>query len=182
MVFNYKEAPTGQDVIVTLGYALNTDGTMHETLIKRLEQTYVAAVVNPNAKIIVSGGVPQSGVTESYLMKKWLLEKGIESNRIIIEDKSKDTVANALYSVEILKSLNPKKMLLISSASHLRRGKTVFEEALKLNGLDTKVDNFVYFDYKSDEDAYKITQKEKLVIYRDLGRTAGIWAYPGIQR
>ena len=182
LVLNYVESPKGKDFIVTLGYALNSDGTMHETLIKRLEQTYLAAIANPDAKIIVSGGVQKSGVTESYLMKKWLVEKGIDANRIIPEDKSKDTVDNALNSVEILKTNNAKNIILITSASHIRRAKTIFEEAISNAGMETTVENFVYLDYKSIEEAMAVTSKERLVIFRDLGRTSGIWAYPGIQK
>ena len=182
LVLNYVESPKGKDFIVTLGYALNSDGTMHETLIKRLDQTYLAAIANPDAKIIVSGGVQKSGVTESYLMKKWLVEKGIDANRIIPEDKSKDTVDNALNSVEILKTNNAKNIILITSASHIRRAKTIFEEAISNAGMETTVENFVYLDYKSIEEAMAVTSKERLVIFRDLGRASGIWAYPGIQK
>ena len=182
LVLNYVESPKGKDFIVTLGYALNSDGTMHETLIKRLDQTYLAAIANPNAKIIVSGGVQKSGVTESYLMKKWLIDKGIIADRILIEDKSKDTVDNALNPVEILKTNNAKNIILITSASHIRRAKTIFEEAISNAGMETTVENFVYLDYKSIEEAMAVTSKERLVIFRDLGRTSGIWAYPGIQK
>ena len=182
LVLNYVESPKGKDFIVTLGYALNADGTMHETLIKRLDQTYLAAVANPNAKIIVSGGVQKSGVTESYLMKKWLIDKGIIADRILIEDKSKDTVDNALNSVGILKVNNAKNIILITSASHIRRAKTIFEEAISNAGMETTVENFVYLDYKSIEEAMAVTAKERLVIFRDLGRASGLWAYPGIQK
>ena len=182
LVLNYVESPKEKDFIVTLGYALNSDGTMHETLIKRLDQTYLAAIANPDAKIIVSGGVQKSGVTESYLMKKWLVEKGIDANRIIPEDKSKDTVDNALNSVEILKTNNAKNIILITSASHIRRAKTIFEEAISNAGMETTVENFVYLDYKSIEEAMAVTAKERLVIFRDLGRASGLWAYPGIQK
>ena len=182
LVLNYVESPKEKDFIVTLGYALNSDGTMHETLIKRLDQTCLAAIANPDAKIIVSGGVQKSGVTESYLMKKWLIEKGIDANRIIPEDKSKDTVDNALNSVEILKVNNAKNIILITSASHIRRAKTIFEEAISNAGMETTVENFVYLDYKSIEEAMAVTAKERLVIFRDLGRASGIWAYPGIQK
>ena len=182
LVLNYVESPKEKDFIVTLGYALNSDGTMHETLIKRLDQTYLAAIANPDAKIIVSGGVQKSGVTESNLMKKWLIEKGIDANRIIPEDKSKDTVDNALNSVEILKVNNAKNIILITSASHIRRAKTIFEEAISNAGMETTVENFVYLDYKSIEEAMAVTAKERLVIFRDLGRASGIWAYPGIQK
>ena len=159
LVLNYVESPKEKDFIVTLGYALNSDGTMHETLIKRLDQTYLAAIANPDAKIIVSGGVQKSGVTESYLMKKWLIEKGIDANRIIPEDKSKDTVDNALNSVEILKVNNAKNIILITSASHIRRAKTIFEEAISNAGMETTVENFVYLDYKSIEEAMAVTAK-----------------------
>ena len=182
LVLNYVESPKEKDFIVTLGYALNSDGTMHETLIKRLDQTYLAAIANPDAKIIVSGGVQKSGVTESYLMKKWLVEKGIDANRIIPEDKSKDIVDNALNSVEILKTNNAKNIILITSASHIRRAKTIFEEAISNAGMETTVENFVYLDYKSIEEAMAVTAKERLVIFRDLGRASGLWAYPGIQK
>ena len=182
LVLNYVESPKEKDFIVTLGYALNSDGTMHETLIKRLDQTYLAAIANPDAKIIVSGGVQKSGVTESYLMKKWLIDKGIIADRILIEDKSKDTVDNALNSVGILKVNNAKNIILITSASHIRRAKTIFEEAISNAGMETTVENFVYLDYKSIEEAMAVTAKERLVIFRDLGRASGIWAYPGIQK
>lgn len=42
--------------------------------------------------------------------------------------------------------------------------------------------NLVYLDYDSVEEAQKVSQSEHLVVYRDLMRTSGIWAYPGIQR
>ena len=101
MKLNTKAVNQNADFIVTLGYALNDDGTMHEVLVKRLEQTYEAAKVNQNAKIIVTGGVQKGGITESYLMKNWLVEKGISKDRIIIEDKARDTVENTINSIQI---------------------------------------------------------------------------------
>ena len=101
---------------------------------------------------------------------------------MLIEFKSKDTVDNALNSVEILKVNNAKNIILITSASHIRRAKTIFEEAISNAGMETTVENFVYLDYKSIEEAMAVTAKERLVIFRDLGRASGIWAYPGIQK
>ena len=48
--------------------------------------------------------------------------------------------------------------------------------------METTVENFVYLDYKSIEEAMAVTAKERLVIFRDLGRASGLWAYPGIQK
>jgi tetratricopeptide (TPR) repeat protein len=168
--------------IVTLGYALADDGTMQPTLIKRLEQTLAMAKLNPNATLIVSGGVPKQGVTEGHLMKEWLVKKGIDSSRIFIDDQAKDTVGNAVYSTEIMKKLGTKNVTLISSASHIRRGLSIYKEVTTGEGLDINFDNLVYLDYDSVEEAMKVTPKEYMVVYRDTLRGSGIWNYPGIQR
>lgn len=169
-------------VIVTLGYALNKDGTMAPTLIHRLEQTLAMAKLNPNSKIIVTGGVPRQGVTESYLMKKWLVEHGINKDRIIAEDRAKDTVGNAYFTSLILKELGAKSVTLITSASHIRRGVVTLDEAARLAGMNIKLSNLVYLDSSSLEEAKKPNPNEKIFIYRDGIRSTGIWLFPGLQR
>lgn len=176
-----EEAPN--NVIVTLGYALGKGGVMEKPLLGRLEQTLKMAQANPTTPIIVTGGVQQGGVTEGYVMKKWLVENGISPNRIYIEDQAKDTVGNAYYSVKIMKELGAQNMTLITSASHMRRALAVFQEMAISEGLELdKLSNLVYLDYDSLEAAYEVPIKEQLVIYRDMMRAAGIWSYPGIQR
>ncbi len=63
-----KAAKSGKRAIVTLGYALNPDGTMHKILEGRLEKTLELAKADPETMIIVTGGVPQNGQTEGKLM------------------------------------------------------------------------------------------------------------------
>lgn len=58
------KATQGENAIVTLGYALNPDGTMNDVLIQRLEKTLEIAQQLPDALIIVTGGVPQNNQTE----------------------------------------------------------------------------------------------------------------------
>lgn len=177
------EIDAPNSAIVTLGYALGKNGVMEKPLIGRLEQTLKLAKKNPEIPIIVTGGVPQGGVTEGFVMKNWLVKKGVDPNRIYIEDQAKDTVGNAFYSTKILKELGVKNLVLISSATHMRRAISVFKEMSETEEayLDN-ISNLVYFDYDKEEKAYEIPQKERLVIYRDMMRASGIWAYPGIQR
>ena len=183
LVTEAKSLKLQNHAIVILGYALGENGVMRPPLIGRLEQGLAMAKKNPDSEIIVTGGVPKGGVTEAYLMKKWLVEKGISPEKIHIEDQAKDTVGNALYSVEIMKKLGTENMTLISSASHMRRGLAVFKEMAVSEGLNLKsIDNLVYLDYPNLEEAHKVSPNEKLVIYRDMMRAAGMWAYPGIQR
>lgn len=167
--------------IVTLGYALSPEGEMREPLIDRLEQTLAVAEKNPTASIIVSGGVPNGGVTEAFMMKNWLIGQGIAEERIFIDDKAKDTVGNAIFSMEIMKDLGTEHVTLISSASHMRRALSIFEEVADNEGLDISFDNLVAMDFDSMEEAMKVSDNEALVVYRDMLRSSGLWAYPGLQ-
>ncbi|WP_062263326.1 YdcF family protein [Endozoicomonas arenosclerae] len=167
--------------IVTLGYALSPEGEMRQPLIDRLEQTLAAATKNPEATVIVSGGVPNGGVTESFLMKQWLVEKGVAADRIYMDDKAKDTVGNAIYSTEIMKELGTEHVTLISSASHMRRALSIFAEVADRENAEISFDNLVAMDFDTMEEAMTVSANESLVIYRDMLRGSGIWAYPGLQ-
>ncbi|MEG0069966.1 MAG: ElyC/SanA/YdcF family protein [Cetobacterium sp.] len=172
----------GKHAIVILGYALGENGVMKPTLIERLKQGLALHRKNPKSPIIVSGGVQKGGVTEAFVMKNWLVSNGVPAYLIHMDDQAKDTVGNAIYSTEILAKLAPENVTLISSASHIRRGLSVFEEAANLKGLNLNYTNLVYLDYPTVQEAQKVSEAEKLVVYRDLIRTSGIWAYPGIQQ
>lgn len=168
--------------IVILGYALDDNGMMRAPLIGRLEQGVAMYRMNPDANIIVTGGVPKQGVTESYLMKRYLVERGIPASKVFIEDKAKDTVGNAVFSSRIMAEQGTKSVTLISSASHVRRGVSVFKEASIKQGLDIQFDNLAYLDYDTVADAEVISPKEYMVVYRDALRGSGLWNYPGIQQ
>jgi hypothetical protein len=180
--------PSKDHAIVILGYALGEDASMKPPLIERLKAGLAIAKKYPNSKIIVSGGVPKQGITEADAMSKWLMEQGIPKERIILENNSTDTVENGLFSTAILERENLKDVTLVTSASHMRRALTVFKEASdfykKMNGKksDRNFTNMVYLDYPTLAEAQKVPNDEKLVIYRDLFRTSGIWQYPGLQR
>jgi uncharacterized SAM-binding protein YcdF (DUF218 family) len=183
-----ESLPQKDHAIVILGYALADDGKMQQTLIERLKAGLKIAKEYPNSKIIVTGGVPKQGVTEADAMSEWLISQGIEKERIILENKSTDTVENGLFSMAKLEKEGLKDVTLVTSASHMRRALTVFNEASdlqdKMNGTSTERDftNMVYLDYPSIEEAQKVTKDERMVIYRDLLRTSGIWQYPNMQR
>jgi uncharacterized SAM-binding protein YcdF (DUF218 family) len=169
-------------MIVALGYALAKDGTPEKPLLDRLDVALKAAQANPSARIMVTGGQPQSGVTEGDVMTKWLVDKGVDRDRILIEDKSKDTVGNVLNVANLLNRHTADTVILVTSASHMRRARTLLEEAFRQYDLDTQIVPVVALDAPSVEEAAKVSQDERLVIYRDLMRVSGIWAYPGLQQ
>ncbi|WP_423218929.1 ElyC/SanA/YdcF family protein [Vibrio vulnificus] len=176
-----KEKATRQlgsnDAIVTLGYALNPDGSMHDILIERLETTLAMAKANPEALIILTGGVPQNHKTEGKLMADWLIERGISANRIIEENYATSTVDNALFSAYALARHGVKHATIISSASHVRRGQTLFEIATWQTGPRNITFDTVAYPDKPLNELKQASSGELLGIYRDALRTFGMWSY-----
>ncbi|MGD8117417.1 ElyC/SanA/YdcF family protein [Vibrio sp. TRT 29B02] len=176
-----KQANKGQlgdhGAIVTLGYALNPDGSMHQILIERLETTLQMAKDNPDALIILTGGVPKNHKTEGKLMADWLIEKGIKKERIIEENYATSTVGNALFSSYALARHNIQHATIISSASHVRRGQTLFEIASWQTGPQDITFDTVSYPDKPLKELEQASNSELLGIYRDALRTYGMWSY-----
>ena len=71
------------DVIAVFGQSPNMDGTPSEGLLSRLEKTKEMAERYPDVKIVLSGGPVKTQYTEASVMKKWLVENGIDEERLI---------------------------------------------------------------------------------------------------
>jgi uncharacterized SAM-binding protein YcdF (DUF218 family) len=167
------------DAIVVLGAGLETNGLMKPKLKRRLKQCLKLARIHPDTPIVLTGGNPKAGITEAYAMCRWRLKKGISKKRLWIEDKARDTVENALYTSAILQKLQVSQAILVTSASHMRRGLADLEEACLQRGLRIRWSNLAAKN-KGDLDSDK--EQERLGIYRDVLRTSGLWAFPGIRR
>jgi uncharacterized SAM-binding protein YcdF (DUF218 family) len=132
-VLNYstpKGLPTSGHVFVVLGASLSSTGKVTTQLTNRLKVALKALAAYPKSKVIVSGGAPKNGHTEGEVMRAWLIDNGIASNRIFAETKSSSTVGNASYSMAIIKK-HPEftSYTLISDGSHLRRAGVLFDAA-----------------------------------------------------
>lgn len=183
------DLPEQDHAFVVLGYALSDEGEMEEPLLDRLEVALTAAEQYPQSQLIVSGGVPKNGVTEADVMYDWLVENGIEAERIHKEDLATDTVENGLFSLAIAEEEGVEDVTVISSATHMRRALVIFNEvnhaAADRQGEDVGRDSFsnvVAMDFESEEEASEVSESEELVIFRDLMRASGVWAFPGLQR
>ncbi|HJO95258.1 MAG TPA: ElyC/SanA/YdcF family protein [Victivallales bacterium] len=177
-----KKYKRENNAIVILGYALSDNGGgISPVLEGRLKQGLKLFKLNPNSVIILSGGMPIGGVTESYVMKNWLLNKNVPNDKVYIDDLSEDTVGNGICTVNILKILEIKNATLITSASHIRRALAIFAEECTEENIYIKFDNLVYLDIPIGV-LQDISHNEKIVIFRDLLRICGIWEYPGIKR
>jgi len=72
--------------------------------------------------VIISGGAVFPGQTpEAAVDKRFLVDLGVPADKILLEEKSRDTMENAEYSAKICAARGFRHPLLVTSAYHLRR-------------------------------------------------------------
>ena len=116
--------------LVALGFQLNPDGTMRDELIARLEVLLEASRQYPEALIVCTGGgtaADDPTATEAGRMAEWLLEKGVDPDRILVEDRSLTTAQNAIFTFDLLEA-RPRvsRIAIISSDYHIATGTLLF--------------------------------------------------------
>lgn len=116
--------------IVILGYGLNDDGSMKEELIDRLVVGLASALKYPNAFVCVTGGrtADNTNDTEAGQMAAWLIDKGLEPERILLEERSLSTTENARNVLLLLRGRLPQvdSIAVVSSDYHIPWGVSVF--------------------------------------------------------
>ena len=81
-----------------------------------------------NIPIIVSSGkVHKDRIAGAPIVKRVLMDLGVDENQIILENKSRDTFENAKYSKEICDKMGFISPILLTSAYHLKRSYWIFE-------------------------------------------------------
>lgn len=110
---------------------------------KRLNHALNMIKENNIDKIVLTGGIGLFGnFNESQYMSNYLIEKGINKNKIIIEDKSRTTKENNINTINLLDLKNAKKhlnIILVSQTIHLIRIKRQLNKLLNNNNI-----NFLY--------------------------------------
>ena len=97
-----EDATYQEDVIIVLGCGIRGE-QVTESLRQRLDRAIDYYYENPDAIIVVSGGQgPQEDISEALAMERYLLSKGIPTDKIIKEQLSTNTYENFKYSKEIL--------------------------------------------------------------------------------
>ncbi len=112
---NYDVLPDGlpdadELCIVVLGFQLNPDGSMKDELVHRLTVALESTKKYPNSYIVCTGGgtaAENESATEADEMAKWLINQGVDTGRIIVEDNSITTAQNAIFTYDILTSKYP---------------------------------------------------------------------------
>jgi uncharacterized SAM-binding protein YcdF (DUF218 family) len=86
-------------------------------------------LLRPALPVLLSGGTVDPGKPPlSEAMRRELVRRGVPSQRIWLETTSRTTYENARYSAEILRSRNVTTIVLVTSATHMRRSAAAFRK------------------------------------------------------
>lgn len=127
----------GRKYLIVLGAAVHGDSPSL-ALTHRLEGALDYLVRYPDSAAILSGGKGAGeNVSEAECMYFWLCERGISSDRLIMEAESTSTLENLTNSFAIIRRLGDEpegNVTLLSSAYHLYRAKAMAKQL----GVDAK--------------------------------------------
>ena len=122
------------EVIVVLGSPNFPDGTLGPIALDRIKDCL--GIFDPTKhKILCTGGFGAhfntSPVAHANYLKDFLIQKGVPSTAFLPLALSSNTVEDAVMSKSILKEVEYKNLIILTSEYHLARVKFIFTEILK---------------------------------------------------
>lgn len=113
------------DCIIVLGAKVLGSGNASNPFQARIDSALEYALDNPDVSIIVSGGQgPDEPISEALCAKNYLVSNGVDAGRILIEDKSTDTIENLKFSYELIPE-NSANVAIVTNGFHIYRAKTI---------------------------------------------------------
>jgi uncharacterized SAM-binding protein YcdF (DUF218 family) len=159
-----------KDVIIVLGYSLESDGSLSEIGKARVEKGVELFKKGVSDNIIFCGcfgltSMPSTPQTEAQAMKEYAESLGMPAKNIFLEEKSKDTIGNIYLTKDnILENKNWKNIIIITSDFHTLRTKYIAKKAF---GPEYKID-FVEVPCNLSTDKLKqVCKKEKRILILD---------------
>lgn len=115
------------DLGVVLGNKVEEDGRLSVALQARLEKCVELYQAGFFPRVLVSGGLGKEGYQEAVVMKKYLLQKGIPEERIMVDLEGDTTYLTAKHTADWMKNQKLHSVLVISQYFHLPRSKLALE-------------------------------------------------------
>jgi uncharacterized SAM-binding protein YcdF (DUF218 family) len=121
-LYNYlvvDEQPQAADAIIALGGGSGRDIYAAELYKSGLSSKVIVSVLQPS----------------SARMAKIVRKQGVKREDIIMEERAMNTYQNALFTREIMIANGYQSAIIVSSPSHMRRTKMIFDRLYKDTGI-----------------------------------------------
>jgi uncharacterized SAM-binding protein YcdF (DUF218 family) len=123
------------DAVVVLGAPPLTRGVPGPALERRLDHGVAIFRANKAAFLVLSGGSVGPPPAEAEIMRTLAIAHGIPADRIVVEDRAKNTFENALYSGLIMRRRGWQGVIVVTDAFHMPRTLFVFRRlGLRVTG------------------------------------------------
>ena len=130
MAGSHSEIEDDSDVMIILGCMVYPWGPSI-LLQDRLDTALAHLETDPDMTIVVTGGKgDDEHKSEAQAMHDYLVEHGIPSEQIILEDQATNTYENLIFSKHLLEELGhdtQQEFLLVSNGFHLTRSRILWE-------------------------------------------------------
>lgn len=118
------EPEMDKDFLIILGCGLRKDGTPTPLLRGRIDRAIAFArrqkeETGKDLIFVASGGQgPREAVSESASIKQYLISQGVPEDRIVMEDRSTDTLENMKFSKEKIAQIDPTGKVAFSTTKY----------------------------------------------------------------
>lgn len=141
LVSEGNEKPSDNaDYVIVLGAHVFGE-RMSANLRYRVEAACEYLKENPDTKAVLSGGQGQGeDITEAEAMRRYLVQEGIEAERLLMEGNSVNTEENIRNSAKLIGDKS-KKVVIVSNSFHIYRAKGIAkkQEYKHVEGLGCKI-------------------------------------------
>lgn len=138
LVWKVNHVPQAEnyDAIVVLGAQVKADGSLSLQLQWRLDAAY-EAWEKRNVPIVTCGAQGSNEpAPEAYVMRDYLVEKGVPEDMILTDAESFNTRQNIRHAAELLQGQEVTAVLIVTSDYHLPRAMALAkDEGLSATGL-----------------------------------------------
>lgn len=114
------------DVAIVLGAALWNDQPS-PGLRERLDRAYALYKEGKADKLIVTGGLDHNGskLTEAEGMRRYLMDLGVPSDKLLLETEATSTYENLLFSKSIIDRERMRSVIIVTHDYHSARAKEI---------------------------------------------------------
>lgn len=117
--------PRWTTTAIVLGSGVTSKNRLPHDAKTRLRKALLLWKQGYFSTFLLSGGRTneKSSYSQAGLMKIWLLERGVPPENIVVEERAKDTLGNAIHTLPFIKETH---VLLVTSDYHLPRALDIF--------------------------------------------------------
>lgn len=130
ILLHARDTATGEEPYMVILGARLYGSAPSPALRNRLNKAAAYLLDHPEVMVVVSGGMgPGETTTEASAMAAFLVRQGIESHRILLEDRSVNTLENLRFSLERIQEVHPDALegapsvVVVTNGFHVLRSK-----------------------------------------------------------